>query len=936
MTVLRWIVAILALTLSFGALTHSAWAENSDRIIRKIGFHGVAGLDPHDLIAPLPIQVGSVYDPSAVDAAVEALTRRGIFKQIQSNVFDVEGGVEVRFEVTPVLFVFEVVVLGSKSLTEEQVRRFAGLRLGEPLDPTVLEPARQRILEGYHREGHFKPAVKVDVRNRSDATQQVVVEFLIWEGEQAGIEKVVLLGGLPADVKELPERLKERAKGLPASAKSRKELRQELLAALRKEGYLQASIDDGEYLVESEDKSDRTLQFRINTRSPISLIFEGNTQFSTEELLAPLKIETRSVPFTPQAVRTLCRKISVMYQERGFLFARADVEELARTGARRRYLIRVVEGVQVYLRRIVFSGNNAFSTTQLRKVMETTPRGDWWSRLWTPGFIINEVLSADLAAIDALYQRSGYRATAVTFELSPSLDSPAIDLAISIEEGKQSLIETVEMEWQGAVPLRDDQLQVLTEIVPAVKVGAPFNTEVLRAEENRLNEELISRGFVTGSVNLVADPEEGKVVYQVVQGPQVRVGKIWLEGNVLSRDAVILRALQFAPDELISVRKLRASEDALYQLGFFKSVSIEPLDGSYDSAVEDLVVRVYERDSGTIDFGGSFNTEDGLHLSTELNQRNLEGSGNGVLLGIDGYFKTGSRIFDSGTARALFSHPYLFSTNADLFVEGFAQYSLELVKPYSHDKVGTSVGVNYPFSERVEGAVSVVAFREALLDVPEDVQIGEFDSGNTFYSELHSQLEWDQRDNAFNPREGYRSSVQARLSSEALLSEANFVGVSMQHSVYVPLSQQLVWANAFRGDYLEPFGDTDVIPLSARVFLGGRNSLRGFSRHVVGPRGELLHIIGGDRAVNVSSEMQYDLAGNLVGVLFLDVGQAFLSNRGSFEGSGLGFQDLRFSPGIGLRYRTPIGPLSMEYGFALDREFGERFGRFVLSIGAPF
>lgn len=928
---------VIAFALLLLLLPASAYGQE---LIRRISFHGVEALDYDDLIAPLPIRVGRAFDEKEVQLAVEALYRRGIFKQIDAHIEPFEDGVEVRFEVTPVLFVFEVVVLGSKTLTEEQVRRVASLRLGERLDLAALEPARARIIEAYRREGHFSPAVQFSVRKRSDTAQQVVVEFVIWEGYRADIEKVELIGGLPADVKELPKRLDERAKGLPASDKSRKELRQELLAALRKEGYLQASIDDGEYIAESQDRTDRKLQFRINTRSPISLTFEGNIQFTTEELLAPLKIETRSVPFTPQAVRTLCRKIATMYQERGYLFARADVEELPRNGARRKYLIRVVEGVQVHLRRIVFTGNNAFTSDQLRKVMETKPRGGWWDKFWAPGFIINEVLSADLAAIDALYQRSGYRETTATFELLPSLDSPEIDLAITIDEGRQSVVQSVEVEWlgaeEGATALRADQLQVLTEIVPTIAVGEPFNTELLRAEENRLNDELVSRGFVTGSVRLVSDAENGSVTYQVAAGPQIRIGKIWIEGNVLSRDAVILRALQFAPDELLSARKLRASEDALYQLGFFKSVRIEALDGQFDSGVEDLVVRVFERDSGTIDFGGSFNTEDGLHLSTELNQRNLDGTGNGVLLGVDGYFKTGSRFFDSGTARALFSHPYLFGTNADLFVEGFAQYSLELVKPYSHDKAGTSVGVNYPIAERLEGAVSIVAYREALLDVPLDVQLGEFDSGNSFYSELHSQIEWDQRDNAFNPREGYRSMVQGRLSSEALLSEANFVGVSAQHSIYTPLSSSLVWANAFRGDYLEPFGDTDVIPLSARVFLGGGNSLRGFSRHVVGPRGELLHIVGGDRAVNVSSEMQYDLSGNLVGVIFLDMGQAFLANKGSFPGSGLGIQDLRFAPGLGLRYRTPIGPLSMEYGFALDREFGERFGRLVLSIGAPF
>jgi outer membrane protein insertion porin family len=40
--------------------------------------------------------------------------------------------------------------------------------------------------------------------------------------------------------------------------------------------------------------------------------------------------------------------------------------------------------------------------------------------------------------------------------------------------------------------------------------------------------------------------------------------------------------------------------------------------------------------------------------------------------------------------------------------------------------------------------------------------------------------------------------------------------------------------------------------------------------------------------------------------------------------------------GIGLRYRSPVGPIRLEFGWKLDRETGESPTQFFLSVGNPF
>ena len=135
---------------------------------------------------------------------------------------------------------------------------------------------------------------------------------------------------------------------------------------------------------------------------------------------------------------------------------------------------------------------------------------------------------------------------------------------------------------------------------------------------------------------------------------------------------------------------------------------------------------------------------------------------------------------------------------------------------------------------------------------------------------------------------------------------------------------------------LFPFEQGETVPLSQRIFLGGRNTLRGFRLSSVGPRGFENNAVGGDRSLVLNAELQFDLTENLSAAAFLDVGQAFLANRGEFTGEDTGIEDLRYSPGLSFRYKTPIGPISLDYGIALDKKEGEDFGRFNVGIGLIF
>jgi outer membrane protein insertion porin family len=117
-------------------------------------------------------------------------------------------------------------------------------------------------------------------------------------------------------------------------------------------------------------------------------------------------------------------------------------------------------------------------------------------------------------------------------------------------------------------------------------------------------------------------------------------------------------------------------------------------------------------------------------------------------------------------------------------------------------------------------------------------------------------------------------------------------------------------------------GDT-VVPVDARLYLGGDDTVRGFSQDSLLPT-------GGNYALVHNLELQINPFGNFQVVGFLDTGIVVESL------SQVNLTNLRHSIGPGVRYKTPVGPIRLEYGFKLDPQPGESAGRLHFSFGYFF
>ena len=126
---------------------------------------------------------------------------------------------------------------------------------------------------------------------------------------------------------------------------------------------------------------------------------------------------------------------------------------------------------------------------------------------------------------------------------------------------------------------------------------------------------------------------------------------------------------------------------------------------------------------------------------------------------------------------------------------------------------------------------------------------------------------------------------------------------------------KFVAAGRVRFGLIQPIQSTTQIPISRLFFSGGANSVRGYKLDYLGPRNVSNDPVGGEAVMEFSLEGRFPLPiyEKIGGVVFLDAGNVFPKIH------NLDLGQLKYSPGVGLRYLSPIGAIGVDIAFPTNR-----------------
>ncbi|RJP75109.1 MAG: outer membrane protein assembly factor BamA [Candidatus Zixiibacteriota bacterium] len=575
------------------------------------------------------------------------------------------------------------------------------------------------------------------------------------------------------------------------------------------------------------------------------------------------------------------------------------------------------EDIRLKVTDVPIEGNEAFSDGRLHDLMINHPSGFWFlGRNWYEP----DELEDDLEAIEMYHRLEGYMwARVVRHEVLPDTSERKVRIRIQLAEGPRTSVQEVDI--MGNTAFSDS---LLREEYITMEAGQPYRQALIRESQLALLNLYADHGYLEAVVDPTVRVDSARhlamVDFLVTEGPQFIIDEIRIEGLQKTEPFVVRRELSFESGEIVNYSELAKSQRRLYQTTLFNSAFIRPVpaaDG--DPNHKDIVVDLREVRSIQLEVAAGYGTEDRVRGRTEVQHRNLFGTGRRV-----GLEAKASFIERSG--QAYYVQPWTFG----IPWESNLIASLEYREEPGFD-IYRQTG-KYIFSRKFTRHSSLaLTYRLERADL-RYVTVADFPSDlENNISSLNLAGIWDTRDDLFNATRGVYLQVSAEYAGGFLGGTTDFVRPIGGYKYYRTLRRGTVVATAGQVGWVDYFGSSDDVPLSERFFLGGANDLRGFGYRLVGPLDVAGTPVGGNFLISTNLAEIRQHVWSMFGVVgFVDVGAIWP------RVADVRLRDLRIGAGPGLRANTPIGIVRLDWGVNVGPRDGEDPWQIYFSIGQAF
>jgi outer membrane protein assembly complex protein YaeT len=532
-------------------------------------------------------------------------------------------------------------------------------------------------------------------------------------------------------------------------------------------------------------------------------------------------------------------------------------------------------------------------------------------------------LDDDIDSIKALYRSQGYLDARIVPNVEPFKNSRKLVVSYICEEGRISRVKSLTVAGNSAIGAKD--LMSNIKLSP----GAPYSPSLAEQDRQSLLSAYNDMGYLQAQVLVrIGSPDKAAypVEFQIQEGTQTVVDRIFVIGNNRTRQSVINKRIKLKSNQPLSLSRMLQTQQALYSLGAFDQVRVAPQNAESSAPFQDVVIRLQESRRFDLRYGFGYQERERVRGTIEFSDLNFLGLGRRADLRLRG---------SSIEQQALLSlrDPQF----RPLQVDSFFSFSILQRKDVSFDSRRFSLSYQFsrPFNSHTWGMLryNFKNVRISNLQVKSS-ELNRDDSPRNL-STFSAALVRDTRDDYLDPTQGIFSSTDFGVTTK-LLGSNDYVTFFSQNSFYRKLPKALLMAGSVRFGAAQPFGGDLYLPISERYFAGGASSLRGFETDYAGPLDPVTYKpVGGNALVVGSMELRVPLFRFLHLASFYDAGNVFSRIQ------DIHFPDFSHTVGLGLRVKTPFGPLRADYGYNLNlpgelRKRGFDRGHLFITIGPPF
>ena len=475
-----------------------------------------------------------------------------------------------------------------------------------------------------------------------------------------------------------------------------------------------------------------------------------------------------------------------------------------------------------------------------------------------------------------------------------------------------------------------------------------------------------------------------------ITGPIAHIGRVDFELSAMDEGETpqidsntVRKLLSFDEGDLYRQNELLRTQRDLYALGTYRRVNVDLLPDSMQASDTSLavLVRLGESRMNSMRVGAGWATLDCARTQARFTDRNFLGSARrldldarlshiGLCTGNvrDDPFSSRLNYFTSATLRL----PALFGPRNIPSLTIFSERASEYRTYIRTTPIGGAAQITRDLSPRIT--------RPGLpLTLAYQVEYGRTEAGQAVFCQLFNRcsvedidrlqqnsslqvvsavLLRDRTNSILDPSRGSQLHFELRTGYTSVDTGGGslFNRVLAEASIYRPASDRSVIAARLEAaTVLEGFssgGATSFVPPQQRLYAGGPNTVRGYSQNLLGPvvyivdqASTQVDTITGNTVVNDEPNIrQYSPTGGntmVIGNLEWRVRPPFLGDalqfatfvdagivwdRGRRDGPDVGLNDVRVTPGIGLRVNSPVGPFRVDVAY----------NRYPLSEGAVY
>jgi outer membrane protein insertion porin family len=699
---------------------------------------------------------------------------------------------------------------------------------------------------------------------------------------------------------------------------------------------LQRLNDSGLFESVEFQPSGNSLRIKVVEFPTINRIsFEGNRRISDQVLSAAIDSNERLV-FNPAQVERDAALIAEAYASEGRLAARVSPTIIRRSENRVDLVFEIFEGDNIEIERISFVGNRAYSDGRLRRVLGTKQAGLFRA------FVRADTLVADRIEFDRqllrdFYLSRGYvdfRINSVNSELTEERDG--FFVVFNVQEGQQFRIGEVSV--TSDLPGADAELY--RDIV-RTKPGTVYSPTLLETDIARMERQAIRDGvdFLRVEPRVTRDERNLalNVEYVITRGPRIFVERIDIEGNTTTLDQVIRRQFTSVEGDPFNPREIREAAERIRALGYFETAEVDAREGSSpDQVIVD--VDVVEAPTGSLSFGASFSSNDGLGFAIRFAEENFLGRGQQLSLSI-------STASDSRRYGINFVEPAFLGRDLAFGLTLDVAETDSSFTTYDTDRLLIRPSLTFPVGENSRLQLRYTAENSEMLErsppqngpiIGREIAVGEQSASTLGYRYI-----FDTRRTGLDPNAGYRFEFAQDFAG--LGGDARYVKTTTEligeRQVF---NEEVTLRASFEGGLLAFSGGTNR---AVDRFLTNTSIIRGFEPGGIGPRDLTTGLddpLGGNIYFVARFEAEFPLGlpeeYGIRGAVFYDMGNLYdLSDVDLTGGSVVGESgSLRHVIGISLLWNTPVGPLRFNLSDALRKEDFDRDQRFEVSLSTTF